>query len=108
MTDYLADRRPVGEVARTTAATGSHDVRRAIAQRNGPPAAWWGMAMLIVSEGTLLLAMVGTFFYFRFNTTAWPPPGDPKPKVLLPLVLVACLTTTSFFMHGAWRSVGAG
>ena len=108
MTDSLADGRPVGDVPRTTAATGSYEVRRVIAQRKGPPAAWWGMAMLIVSEGTLLAAMVGTFFYLRFNTTGWPPPGDPKPKVLVPLILVAFLTTTAFFMHGAWRSVRAG
>lgn len=108
MTDYLADGRPVGEVPRTTAATGTYAVRRVVAQRKGPPAAWWGMAMLIVSEGTLLLAMVGTFFYLRFNTAGWPPRGDPEPKVLVPLILVACLTATSFFMQGAWRSVKAG
>lgn len=108
MTDYIAGGRPVGEVPRTTAATGSDAVRRVVAQRKGPPAAWWGMAMLIVSEGTLLLAMVGTFFYLRFNSTTWPPPGDPEPKVIVPLVLVACLSLTSLLMYGAWRAVRAG
>ncbi|HEX6761616.1 MAG TPA: cytochrome c oxidase subunit 3 [Gaiellaceae bacterium] len=108
ISDYIAGGRPIGDVPRTTAAAGSGAVRRVVAQRKGPPAGWWGMAMLIVSEGTLLLAMVGTFFYLRFNTTTWPPPGDPEPKVIVPLILVACLSTTSILMHGAWRSVRAG
>jgi heme/copper-type cytochrome/quinol oxidase subunit 3 len=92
-------------VPRSTAATGRDAVRRAVAQRKGPPAAWWGMAMLIASEGTLLAAMVGTFFYLRFNSTTWPPPGDPEPKVIVPLILVACLSTTSGLMQLAWRAV---
>jgi cytochrome c oxidase subunit 3 len=108
ISDYVAGGRVVGDVPRTTAATGTDAVRRVVAQRTGPPAAWWGMAMLIVSEGMLVAAMVGTFFYLRFNTTSWPPVGDPEPKVIVPLILVACLTTTSFLMQGAWRSVRAG
>jgi heme/copper-type cytochrome/quinol oxidase subunit 3 len=105
--DYTAGGKPVGSVPRTTAATGPAAVRRVVAQRTGPPAAWWGMAMLIVSEGTLLAAMVGTYFYLRFNSTTWPPPGDPEPRVIVPLILVACLSTTSVFMQLAWRAVRA-
>jgi len=103
--DYTAGGRTVGSVPRTTAATGPAAVRRVVAQRTGPPAAWWGMAMVIVSEGTLLAAMVGTYFYLRFNSTTWPPRGDPEPRVVVPLVLVACLSTTSVFMQLAWRAV---
>jgi heme/copper-type cytochrome/quinol oxidase subunit 3 len=105
MTDYIAGGRRVGDVPRSTAATGRAAVRAAVTQRTGPPAAWWGMAMLIASEGTLLAAMVGTFFYLRFNSTTWPPPGDPEPKVIVPLILVACLSTTSGLMQLAWRAV---
>jgi cytochrome c oxidase subunit III len=106
--DYTAGGRRVGSVPRTTAATGPAAVRRVVAQRTGPPAAWWGMAMLIVSEGTLMAAMVGTYFFLRFNSTTWPPHGDPEPRVIVPLLLVAFLSTTSAFMQLAWRSVRAG
>ena len=62
---------------RTTAATG----RLAVAARGrGPPAACWGMAMLIASEATLFGAFIGTYYYLRFNTPAWPPPGTPEPR----------------------------
>ena len=106
--DYTAGGRRVGDVPRTTAATGPAAVRRVVAQRTGPPAAWWGMAMVSVSEGTLLAAMVGTYFYLRFNSTTWPPHGDPEPRVIVPLLLVAFLSTTSVLMQLAWRAVRAG
>jgi cytochrome c oxidase subunit III len=106
--DYVAGGRPVGDVPRTTAATGREAVRRAVARRSGPPAAWWGMAMFVVSESVLFGAFVGTFFYLRFNDPVWPPHGDPEPKVIVPLVLVGVLTTTSLLMQGAWRAVRAG
>jgi cytochrome c oxidase subunit 3 len=105
--DYSAGGTRLGSVPRTTAATGPAAVRRVVAQRTGPPAAWWGMAMLVVSEGTLMAAMVGTFFYLRFNSTTWPPPGDPEPRVIVPLILAAVLSTTSVFMQLAWRAVRA-
>jgi heme/copper-type cytochrome/quinol oxidase subunit 3 len=66
------------------------------------------MAMLIVSEGVLFAAFIGTFFYLRFNDPAWPPPGDPSPKVVVPIILVAVLSTTSFFMHTAWHAAREG
>jgi heme/copper-type cytochrome/quinol oxidase subunit 3 len=106
--DYVAGGRRLGDVPRTTAATGRDAVRRAVARRSGPPAAWWGMAMFVVSEGVLFGAFVGTFFYLRFNDPVWPPHGDPEPKVVIPIVMVAVLSTTSFLMQGAWRAVREG
>src|SRR5579884_3386722 len=106
--DYVAGGRRIGDVPRTTAAAQRADVARVLARRSGPPAAWWGMAMLMVSEGVLLAAFIGTFFYLRFNNNPWPPAGDPEPKVVVPLILVACLTTTSVFMQLAWNAVREG
>jgi len=106
--DYIAGGRRIGDVPRTTAADERAAVARALARRTGPPAAWWGMAMLVVSEGVLFAAFIGTFFYLRFNNHPWPLPGDPEPKVVVPLIMVAVLSTTSAFMHAAWRSVRAG
>lgn len=106
--DYVTTGRPLGEIPRTTAATGLPAVPRTIARRTSLPAGWWGMLMLICSEGVLFLAMMGTFFYLRFNDPAWPPKGDPEPKVVVPLIMVAVLSTTSPMMQAAWRAVRDG
>ena len=103
--DYIAGGRRVADVPRTTAAT---SVTQAVAQRTGPPAAWWGMLMLVTSEGVLFAAFIGTFFYLRFNNAHWPRPGDPEPKVIVPLIMVAVLTTTSPLLQGAWRAAREG
>jgi len=106
--DYVAGGRRLGDVPKTTASTGVPAVTHAIARRTGPPAAWWGMLMLISSEGVLFAAMIGTFFYLRFNDPVWPPKADPEPKVIVPLIMVAVLSTTSPMMQGAWRAARAG
>ncbi len=108
MTDYIAGGRHVGDVPHTTAATGGPAVARAVARRTTRPAAWWGMVMLISSEGVLFAAFIGTFFYLRFNDPRWPPAGDPEPKVVVPLLLVALLTTTGAVMQLAWRAARKG
>jgi heme/copper-type cytochrome/quinol oxidase subunit 3 len=107
MSEYIAGGRRVGEVPRTTAATSAAGVRQVVARRTTRPAAWWGMVMLISSEGVLFAAMCGTFFYLRFNNPMWPPKGDPDPKVIVPIILVACLSTTSLFMQLAWQAARA-
>jgi heme/copper-type cytochrome/quinol oxidase subunit 3 len=108
VSDYIAGGRRLGDVPRTTAATGPSGVSFAVKRRVGPPAAFWGMLMLIASEGVLFAAMIGTFFYLRFNDPKWPPRGDPEPKVVIPLILVAVLTTVSPMMHLAWRAARDG
>ena len=54
--------------------------RPALPRRNRASAALLGMAALIASELMLFVAMIGTYFYLRFNTPVWPPPGVPEPK----------------------------
>jgi len=106
--DFIAGQRRVGDVPRTTAAADRVAVSRALARRTGPPSAWWGMVMLFASEGMLFAAFIGTFFYLRFNNAHWPRLGDPEPKVIVPIILVAVLSTTSFLMQGAWRAARNG
>lgn len=106
--DYVAGQRRIGDVPRTTAAADRAAVARALKRRTGPPAAWWGIAMLAVSEGVLFAAFIGTFFYLRFNNNPWPMRGDPAPKVVVPLILAAVLSTTSVLMQAAWRRTREG
>jgi heme/copper-type cytochrome/quinol oxidase subunit 3 len=88
--------------------SGYAEVRQALAARRGPPASLLGMAILIASESALFAAFIGTYFYLRFETPVWPPPGVPEPEALVPIVLVALLALTSIPVHLAWRSVRAG
>jgi heme/copper-type cytochrome/quinol oxidase subunit 3 len=108
MSDYIADDRPLGQVPRTTGAAGSTAISLAASQRLGRPAAWWGMMIFIASEATLFGAFVGTYFYLRFKNAAWPPDGVPEPKVLFPVILVACLVATSIPMYLASQAAQAG
>jgi heme/copper-type cytochrome/quinol oxidase subunit 3 len=101
MTDYVA-------VPRTTQATGTAEVTRAASLRLSNSAGWWGMVILVASEATLFGAFVGTYFYLRFRIATWPPDGIPKPALVIPLILLACLVATSFPMSLASRAARAG
>lgn len=72
------------------------------------PRSFWGIALFLASEATLLSTIFGSYWYLRFKAVAWPPQGIPEPKVLLPLVLTAVLVATSIPMHLAYRAGRAG
>src|SRR3954454_17521378 len=76
--------------ARTSAA-----VARVEQARRARPNGWWGMALFVATEATLFGAIIGTYFYLRFNNLHWPPPAVPEPKLTLPLVLTGLLVATS-------------
>src|SRR5262249_13975146 len=83
--------------------------RESIAARDaGRPTAWWGMAVVIASEGTLLTAMLATYVYLRFHTASWPPDGVAPPKLAGPLAAALVLAATSVPMWLAWRATQAG
>jgi heme/copper-type cytochrome/quinol oxidase subunit 3 len=72
------------------------------------PNGWWGMAVFVATEATLFGTLVGTYFFLRFNTAKWPPPGVPEPKLTLPLVLTGLLVATSIPVQLAVRSASRG
>jgi heme/copper-type cytochrome/quinol oxidase subunit 3 len=108
VTDYPSGGRRLGEVPRTTEAVGAAAVSRAVRARVGPPAAWWGMLILIASEATLFAVLVSVYFYLRFTSPEWPQDGLPEPKALVPLILLACLVATSVPMQLASHAARAG
>ena len=108
MTDYVSDDRPLLEVPRTTEATGAGAVAYAVSRRVGMPASWWAMIILIASESTLFGAFIGTYYYLRFKSPAWPPDGIPEPRLVVPLILVGCLALTSVPMQLASLAARAG
>ncbi|MFL5960271.1 MAG: heme-copper oxidase subunit III [Gaiellaceae bacterium] len=108
MNEYVAGGVPEGMVPRTTEARNVHEVVALASRRRQPSVAIWGMAMFILSEATLLGVMVGSYYYLRFTAPTWPPPADPQPKVVIPLVLVGVLATTSLPMQLAAYAARAG
>ena len=105
--DYVAGDRRLADVPHTTDASGAYAVRRAVDRRYGRPAAFWGMIILIASEATLFGAFIGTYYYLRFTHAVWPLPGDPKPKVVLPVILAGVLALTTIPMYLAWQAARA-
>lgn len=72
------------------------------------PNGWWGMAIFVATEATLFGTIIGTYYYLRFNTVHWPPPGVPEPKLTLPIVLTAILVATSIPMQLAYSAAARG
>jgi cytochrome c oxidase subunit 3 len=71
------------------------------------PSSWWGMLIVIATEGTLFTVFIGTYYYLRFNAVSWPPDGDPKPALVTPVVLTLVLAATSVPMQLAWQAAQA-
>jgi heme/copper-type cytochrome/quinol oxidase subunit 3 len=72
------------------------------------PRAFWGVALLVATEATLLACVLGTYWYLRFKSVHWPPQGIPEPKVLWPLGLTAVLVASVVPVVGAARAATAG
>jgi cytochrome c oxidase subunit III len=65
---------------------------------------WWGAVIFVLGEATLFLMLFASYFYLRLQVRHWPPPGVPKPHVLVPVLLTAALLLTSGAMQFAWSS----
>ena len=99
MADYVAGGVPERLVPHTTEARNGREAAALVGRRRGPGVAFWGMAMLVASEATLFGTFIGSYYYLRFSTPHWPPPGTPEPRVVVPLIMVGILATTSLPMQ---------
>jgi heme/copper-type cytochrome/quinol oxidase subunit 3 len=76
-----------------------------VALQRGRPLGWWGVLMLVATEAVLFAAMIASYFYIRFKTPDWPPPGVPEPKVLYPALLTLVLVlSTAPTAVGQWAA----
>jgi cytochrome c oxidase subunit I+III len=89
-------------------AGGPGEIAQADRARRAAPNGVWGVVMLICSEASLFGTLFGTYFYLRFQSTAWPPAGIEAPALLTPLVLMGVLALTSIPMGLASRAARAG
>jgi len=97
--DYVAGGVPERLVPRTTDARNAREAMVVAGRRRGPSVAFWGMAMLVASEATLFGTFIGSYYYLRFESRFWPPPGTPEPRVVVPLIMVGILATSSLPMQ---------
>lgn len=93
---------------RSMEATSSAAAARVDRRRLALPNGWWGAALFIATELTLFGTLIATYYYLRFNSPHWPPPGVEQPKVALPLILTAILVSTTVPVFGAVRAARAG
>ncbi|MFY1671468.1 cytochrome c oxidase subunit 3 [Plantactinospora sp. WMMB334] len=71
----------------------------------GRSTAWWGVMLFITTEGTVFAALLGSYFYLRFQQGGpWPPEGIREPELLLPLVMTALLVPSS--LPVLWAEAG--
>lgn len=95
-------------VTRSMEATSAEKAAGVAGLRRGAPSGWWGMALLIATEATLFALIMATYYYLRFKSPHWPPPGLEKPKVALPLALTGALVATTIPMFLAARAAALG
>ena len=43
--------------------------------------AWWGVAMLILTEATIFLVLIAAYFFLRASASEWPPAGISLPDL---------------------------
>ncbi|MBB4962532.1 cytochrome c oxidase subunit 3 [Micromonospora polyrhachis] len=75
----------------------------------GRSTGWWGMALFIATESTLFAALLGSYFYLRFQAgPQWPPAGIRPPELFLPLIMTALLLPSSLPLLWAERGIRRG
>jgi cytochrome c oxidase subunit 3 len=52
------------------------------AGRRGYPVGWWGMVVLIATEATIFLALLGSYFFLRAGSPEWPQGAIAPPELL--------------------------
>ena len=90
-----------------TTATLSPDLTRP-ATRRSYPTAWWGMAMLIVTEAMVFVILISAYFFLRAASKEWPLNGIEAPPLELSLPFSFVLWGSSLPIFWAEASIRNG
>jgi len=91
----------------TTTATVTQGVTRP-ATRRSYPTAFWGMAMLIVTEAMVFVILIAAYFFLRAASTEWPLAGIEPPVLELSLPFSFVLWGSSIPIFWAEASIRNG
>ena len=79
-----------------------------LARGRSLPSGWWGMAVFLATEAALFGSLIGSYFYLRFTSPAWPQGGIEAPSAVLPIVLCAVLVLSTLPMAAASAAARRG
>ena len=75
---------------------------------SGRTTGWWGMVMFVTTEATIFAALLGSYFYVRFQSGQWPPPGIADPELKLATIMTLLLLPSSLPVMWAERGIRKG
>jgi heme/copper-type cytochrome/quinol oxidase subunit 3 len=86
---------------------------RTASRRRGYSTAWWGMVVLVTTEGMIFLALLSAYFFVRATVPHWPIGGLPLPELHRTIVFSVILIGSSVpvvwmevaLTHGRMRQV---
>lgn len=79
-----------------------------VGRGRGRALGWWGMVLLVVSEGLLFALLLFVWFYLRNQSATWPPEGVSDPELLTVSIRSALLWASSATMAFADRGIRRG
>jgi heme/copper-type cytochrome/quinol oxidase subunit 3 len=78
------------------------------ARSRGRSVGWWGMVVVIATEGTIFLGLLSTYFFLRASSPRWPPAGVELPQLPLIIVFTVVLLGSSVPIFWAEAGIAAG
>ncbi|UQU62620.1 cytochrome c oxidase subunit 3 [Couchioplanes caeruleus] len=76
---------------------------------SGRTTGWWGMVLFVTTEATIFAALLGSYFYIRFQSGPhWPPPPLEDPKLTKVVIMTALLLPSSVPVMWAERGIRKG
>jgi heme/copper-type cytochrome/quinol oxidase subunit 3 len=70
---------------------------------------WWGMMLVLGADVSVFATMIASYYYVRFVTSAaWPPKGDPLPKLVKSSIMTGLLVASAVPMFVADLGLKAG
>jgi heme/copper-type cytochrome/quinol oxidase subunit 3 len=69
---------------------------------------YWGMALLVATEATMFIILLGSYLFLGVSNPGWPPPGIERPKLILPPIMTGVLLASSLVLYWGERGIKRG
>lgn len=64
---------------------------------------WWGTLGFVLIEGFTLVLCAVVYVYLTQNVASWPPPGTPRPTLVVPTIQLAVMLASLPLVHWLGR-----